>query len=78
MKKFSERCHYRIVDVTSFKEIFRSKYGLEVKKADNHRALEDIRESIEELKIYLSYINEEKAIEDSKKILEQKGKPKVN
>ncbi len=46
--------HYRIVDVSSIKEMARRWYPkLEAyKKANHHRALDDIRESIEELKYY--------------------------
>ena len=45
---------YRNVDVSSFKEMARRWYpNLEAfKKANHHRALDDIRESIEELKYY--------------------------
>ncbi len=56
MPKLAERLHYRIVDVSSYKEIFKSKWGVEYKKPDNHRALEDARASFEELKVYLSYV----------------------
>ncbi len=56
MPKLAERLHYRMVDVTSFKEIFRSKYGIEHKKSNAHRALGDIHESISELKHYLSFV----------------------
>ena len=46
--------HYRNVDVSSFKEMVRRWYPkLEsYKKANHHRALDDIRESIDELKYY--------------------------
>lgn len=46
--------HYRNVDVSSFKEMVRRWYPkLEsYKKENHHRALNDIRESIEELKYY--------------------------
>lgn len=45
---------YRNVDVSSFKEMVRRWYpNLEsFKKANHHRAMDDIRESIEELKYY--------------------------
>ncbi|MBO5752884.1 MAG: oligoribonuclease [Proteobacteria bacterium] len=50
----SQFLHYRNVDVSSFKEMARRWYPkLEpYKKANHHRALDDIRESIEELKYY--------------------------
>lgn len=47
--------HYRILDVSSFKVVMQNKYGLVFNKSENHRALEDIRESIAELKYYLGY-----------------------
>ena len=53
---FAQRLHYRMLDVTSRKIIFNSKFNLEFKKKSKHRALDDIRESIDELKFYLSYI----------------------
>lgn len=55
MPELSKRTHYRVVDVTSFKEIFRSKWNVNVQKSEGHRALDDINESINELKTYLSY-----------------------
>lgn len=53
----SRRLHYRIIDVSSFKEVFRKKWGLKVEKANKHRAVDDIQESINELKTYLSYLD---------------------
>jgi oligoribonuclease len=48
--------HYRSVDVSSFKELCRRWYPAVYKhrpdKAETHRALDDIRESIEELRFY--------------------------
>lgn len=52
----SQRLHYRLVDVSSFKEIFREKYKLNFQKKNTHRALDDIYESIRELSTYLSYV----------------------
>jgi oligoribonuclease len=54
--KIAQRLHYRIVDVSSFKEIFREKYGLAFAKKNTHRAVEDIHESIRELSFYLSHV----------------------
>lgn len=56
MPEFSKRLHYRIIDVSSFKEVFKQKYGMDFEKAKSHRAIDDVRESIEELKLYLSYV----------------------
>lgn len=56
MKELSKKLHYRILDVSSFKIIFQYKYGLKFKKANSHRAVDDILESIKELETYLNYI----------------------
>jgi oligoribonuclease len=53
---FAKRLHYRLIDVSSFKEIFREKYGVKFEKKNAHRALDDVHESIRELKTYLSYV----------------------
>lgn len=45
--------HYRLMDVSSFKIIMQGKYELEFEKKESHRALDDIEESIAELKFYL-------------------------
>lgn len=55
--KLASRLHYRMVDVTSFKEIFRRNYGIEYAKRGTHRALDDIRESIAELEHYLGFVD---------------------
>lgn len=55
MPKISEYLHYRNVDVTSIKEVVRRWYpnGRKMpKKSDEHKALIDIQESIEELIFY--------------------------
>lgn len=48
--------HYRSVDVSTIKELVRRWYpevrGARPQKAGSHRALDDIRESIEELRFY--------------------------
>lgn len=54
---FAKRLHYRLLDVSSFKEIYREKYGIKFDKKNAHRALGDIQESIAELKHYLSFVN---------------------
>lgn len=57
LPRVASHLHYRMIDVSSFKEIFREKYGVQVKKENKHRAVDDIRASIEELKTYLSYVH---------------------
>ena len=56
MTDFDEYLHYRSIDVSSFKELCRRWYPEVYRKrpgkAENHRALEDIRDSIEELRFY--------------------------
>ncbi len=56
MKMLDEYLHYRVVDVSSIKEIVRrwypKVYFSSPAKHGNHRALADIRESIAELRYY--------------------------
>ena len=55
MPRINEYLHYRIVDVSSVKELVERWYPLEFKpsqKKKSHLALDDIRESIEELSEY--------------------------
>jgi len=71
-KKFLEKymptlvkeLHYRIVDVSTVKELCRRWYGREFseqpKKQLTHRAIDDIRESIQELKYYRKAIFKQK------------------
>lgn len=54
---FAAKLHYRMLDVSSFKIVFREMLGREFKKNNTHRALDDIRESIAELKYYMSSID---------------------
>ena len=56
MPKTEARLHYRQLDVTSWKVVFNSLYQQKFKKKEAHRALDDIRESIEEFKFYLSFV----------------------
>ncbi len=55
-KKFSASLHYRMLDVTSWKLVFENIYQKKFPKQDRHRALDDIQESIDELKFYLSFV----------------------
>ena len=56
MPELESHLHYRIIDVSSIKELARRwyprAYYSSPAKSGNHRALADIRESIEELKYY--------------------------
>ncbi|MGZ3694631.1 MAG: oligoribonuclease [Bdellovibrionota bacterium] len=57
MPLLSKRLHYRMLDVTSYKVVFQEKYKIHYEKKGSHRALDDIHESIAELKLYLSYVH---------------------
>lgn len=56
MGKLDRRLHYRMVDVSSVKELARRWFPAALTtlppKRESHRALDDIRESIEELRFY--------------------------
>jgi oligoribonuclease len=53
MPKLESYLHYRIVDVSSIKELARRWYPSQVpEKKNTHLALDDVRESIEELRAY--------------------------
>lgn len=54
MPNLNNFLHFRILDVSSFKTVFNTfRPDLFYKKANNHRAVDDIRESIGELKFYI-------------------------
>jgi oligoribonuclease len=56
MRTLDDHLHYRLIDVSSIKELVRrwfpKVYFNSPAKSGGHRALADIRESIEELKFY--------------------------
>lgn len=54
--EFSRRLHYRMLDVSAWKVVFEGKYKKKYAKPDNHRALDDIRGSIDELRYYLGKV----------------------
>ena len=60
MAMLEKRLHYRMVDVSTIKELARRWYpqiiARQPPKRDTHRALDDIRESIEELRYYRSQV----------------------
>ena len=56
-KHLKDMLHYRMLDVTTFKLIFNNFYQISyAKQPSRHRALDDIQDSINELKKYLSFI----------------------
>ncbi|HUO58562.1 MAG TPA: oligoribonuclease [bacterium] len=55
MPKLEEYLHYRLVDVSTIKELVKRWYGPEFQapgKKQKHKALDDIQETIEELRFY--------------------------
>ena len=60
LPEIENHLHYRSIDVSSIKELVRRWYpGLlasRVQKAGSHRALDDIRESVNELQFYRQHI----------------------
>lgn len=54
--RFSKRLHYRMLDVSAWKVVFEGKYKKKYAKPENHRALDDIRGSIEELHYYIGKV----------------------
>ena len=55
--KLNAKLHYRQLDVSSWKIYFENALHRKFMKPENHRALDDIRGSIEELKWYLKMIS---------------------
>lgn len=54
--RLDARLHYRMLDVTAWKVVFEGKYRKKFAKPEAHRALDDIRGSIEELQYYLKKV----------------------
>ena len=56
MPEFNQKLHYRMLDVSAWKIYFENAKNLKFVKPENHRALDDINGSIEELKWYLTFL----------------------
>ncbi|MEJ7603104.1 MAG: oligoribonuclease [Kofleriaceae bacterium] len=60
MPALDARLHYRMIDVSTIKELARRWFPLitakQPAKKDTHRALDDIRESVEELRFYRGHV----------------------
>ena len=54
--QLNERLHYRMLDVSAWKVVFDGKYSKRFAKPEAHRAIEDIRGSMMELKYYLGKV----------------------
>lgn len=54
--RLNDRLHYRMLDVSSWKIVFEHKFKKKFAKREAHRALDDIRGSIEELQYYMKKV----------------------
>lgn len=54
--KLNQKLHYRMLDVSAWKVVFEGKYKKKFAKPEAHRAMDDIRGSIEELRYYLGKV----------------------
>ena len=52
--RLDTRLHYRMLDVSAWKVVFEGKFKKKFAKPEEHRALADIRGSIQELQYYLT------------------------
>ncbi len=56
MPALNQKLHYRMLDVSAWKIYFENALNKKFAKPENHRALDDINGSIEELKWYLTFL----------------------
>lgn len=56
MPALNKRLHYRMLDVSAWKIYFENALNKKFTKPENHRALDDINGSIEELRWYLTFL----------------------
>jgi len=56
MPRLAAKLHYRMLDVTAWKIVMTTRFGLKYEKKKSHRALDDIRESLGELRYYLQHV----------------------
>ena len=56
MPELDKKLHYRMLDVSAWKIYFENALDKKFTKPENHRALDDINGSIEELKWYLTFL----------------------
>ena len=54
--RLNARLHYRMLDVSAWKVVFEGKYHKKFAKPEAHRAIEDIRGSIQELHYYTAKV----------------------
>lgn len=58
--RLDARLHYRMFDVSAWKIYFENALKIKFTKRENHRALDDIEGSIEEIKYYLGYVKKDR------------------
>lgn len=56
LPQLAKKLHYRMLDVTSWKVVFQNMLGIKFEKKNTHRAIDDIRESIDELRHYMKFV----------------------
>ena len=61
--RLDARLHYRMLDVSAWKVVFEGKYRKKFTKPEAHRALEDIKGSIEEIKYYLKNVENSRPLQ---------------
>ncbi len=57
--EFDLRLHYRMLDVSAWKVVMQSKYGVQFEKREVHRAFDDIQASIAELQFYIEWFKQQ-------------------
>ena len=57
MPELNKRLHYRMLDVSAWKIYFENALKKKFQKPENHRALDDIRGSMEEFRWYLTFLD---------------------
>ena len=53
----SSSLHYRMLDVTAWKVMMEARFAIRFEKKKAHRALDDIRESLDEMRFYLRHVS---------------------
>ena len=71
--QLERRLHYRIVDVSSWKEVFSSQFGVWYPKRNTHSAVDDVQESIAEMDFFLSFIDHSRIQEERRRRREQRA-----
>lgn len=54
--RLAAKLHYRMLDVTAWKIMMNARFGYDYDKKKSHRATDDIRESLGEMRFYLEQV----------------------